>query len=114
MNHIIRAGIPYGPEGNEITLLALCSSEYSRLSSVTDDEADSGTSDDSVERGLAFGEFHTKMRLFEVLTHLASQLPTNPTLTKATDFYSRSGPTMRSTIKLLNLIDQADLSISVL
>lgn len=56
-NHIIRSGIPYGPEGDAFfNKTSLQLNAHVLLNTVTDAETASGTSDPTVERGLAFGQ----------------------------------------------------------
>jgi hypothetical protein len=77
-NHIIRAGIPYGPEGMQSSLVQ-CSESVSDLTSdaVSDDEHTSGTSssDPSQERGLAFGRSLVSIMLYGSADYRYSCIP---------------------------------------
>ncbi len=55
-NHIIRAGIPYGPEG-QILFVEQSRIVAYRMFTVTPEESQSNKTSTSLERGLAFGSF---------------------------------------------------------
>lgn len=80
-HHIIRAGIPYGPERKLFVFLSrycpFLAEKFFHI--VTDAEVSSGVSDDSLERGLAFGNpIYFWVILTVLLTLPSSCLPIGP------------------------------------
>jgi hypothetical protein len=89
VNHIMRAGIPYGPECE--FSIATRSSVDERFV-VTDEEKASNTSG-SVERGLAFGMNSIVLRDRFLHYSILHQYPTSQVYPMASASYNRHGPT---------------------